>query len=64
MIDQLLARIHPAAAAEAMRLAARADLDTCQVYNIILTAAGNSWMFANRVPHLLDNDLTLSNLVH
>lgn len=58
MINQLLAGIHIAAAAEAMGLAAKAGLNTRQVYKIILTAAGNSWMFENRVPHMLDNDLT------
>jgi 3-hydroxyisobutyrate dehydrogenase-like beta-hydroxyacid dehydrogenase len=58
MINQLLAGIHIAAAAEAMGLAAKAGLNTRQVYDIILTAAGNSWMYENRVPHMLDNDLT------
>lgn len=58
MINQLLAGIHIAAAAEAMGLAAKAGLNTRQVYEIILRAAGNSWMFENRVPHMLDNDLT------
>lgn len=58
MINQHLAGIHIAAAAEAMGLAAKAGLNTRQVYDIILTAAGNSWMFENRVPHMLDNDLT------
>merc|ERR1712083_628433 len=58
MINQLLAGVHIAAAAEAMALAARADLNTRQVYEIITQAAGNSWMFENRVPHMLDDDLT------
>lgn len=58
MINQLLAGIHIAAAGEAMGLAAKAGLNTRQVHDIILTAAGSSWMFENRVPHMLDNDLT------
>ncbi|PVH80483.1 3-hydroxyisobutyrate dehydrogenase [Cadophora sp. DSE1049] len=58
MINQLLAGTHIAAAAEAMGLAAKAGLNTRQVYDIIIGAAGNSWMFENRVPHMLDNDLT------
>lgn len=58
MINQLLAGIHIAAAGEAMGLAAKAGLNTRQVYDIILTAAGSSWMFENRVPHMLVNDLT------
>jgi 3-hydroxyisobutyrate dehydrogenase-like beta-hydroxyacid dehydrogenase len=59
MINQLLAGTHIAAAAEAMGVAAKAGLNTRQVYEIIVNAAGNSWMFENRVPHMLDNDLTL-----
>jgi len=58
MINQLLAGVHIAAAAEAMGLAAKAGLNTRQVYDIIVGAAGNSWMFENRVPHMLDSDLT------
>jgi 3-hydroxyisobutyrate dehydrogenase-like beta-hydroxyacid dehydrogenase len=58
MINQLLAGVHIAASAEAMGLAAKAGLNTRQVYDIIVGAAGNSWMFENRVPHMLENDLT------
>lgn len=58
MINQLLAGVHIAAAAEAMGLAAKMGLNTRQVYEIIVNAAGNSWMFENRVPHMLENDLT------
>lgn len=43
MVNQLLAGVHIAAAAEAMALGARADLDTRVVYDIISHAAGNSW---------------------
>lgn len=58
MVNQMLAGIHICAASEAMGLAAKARLNTRQVYDIIVGAAGNSWMFENRVPHMLDNDLT------
>ena len=58
MINQLLAGIHIAAASEAMGLAVRMGLNTRRVYEIIINAAGNSWMFENRVPHMLDNDWT------
>jgi 3-hydroxyisobutyrate dehydrogenase-like beta-hydroxyacid dehydrogenase len=58
MINQLLAGVHIAAAAEAMGLAVRMGLNTRRVYEIIVNAAGNSWMFENRVPHMLDNDWT------
>jgi len=58
MVNQLLAGIHIAAAAEAMGLAAKMALNTRQVYEVIVNAAGNSWMFENRVPHMLENDWT------
>lgn len=58
MVNQLLAGVHIATAAEAMALGAQAGLDTRQVYEIITSAAGNSWMFENRVPHMLEDDPT------
>ncbi|KAF1981797.1 hypothetical protein K402DRAFT_398192 [Aulographum hederae CBS 113979] len=56
MINQLLVGVHIAAASEAMALAARAGLNTREVFDIITNAAGNSWAFENRVPHMLDDD--------
>jgi 3-hydroxyisobutyrate dehydrogenase len=58
MINQLLAGVHIAAAAEAMALALRAGADPAQVYEVICNSAGASWMFANRVPHILAGDYT------
>jgi 3-hydroxyisobutyrate dehydrogenase-like beta-hydroxyacid dehydrogenase len=58
MVNQLLAGVHIAAASEAIGLAVRMGLNTRRVYDIIVNAAGNSWMFENRVPHMLDNDWT------
>jgi hypothetical protein len=43
MVNQLLAGVHIATAAEAMALGARAGLDTRQLYDIISKAAGSSW---------------------
>jgi putative dehydrogenase len=43
MVNQLLAGVHIAAAAEAIALGARAGLDTRLLYDIISKAAGNSW---------------------
>ncbi|KAH6880412.1 hypothetical protein B0T10DRAFT_540338 [Thelonectria olida] len=57
-VNQLLVGTHIAAAAEAMGLAAQVGLDTREVYNIIVNAAGNSWAFENRVPHMLEGDWT------
>jgi putative dehydrogenase len=56
MINQLLAGVHIAAASEAIAFAARQGLDIRKVYEVITASAGNSWMFENRMPHVLDGD--------
>jgi 3-hydroxyisobutyrate dehydrogenase len=56
MINQLLAGVHIAAAAEAIAFAAKQGLDLNKVYEVITASAGNSWMFENRVPHILEGD--------
>jgi 3-hydroxyisobutyrate dehydrogenase len=56
MVNQLLAGVHIAAACEAMTFAGRLGLDLAKVYEVITASAGNSWMFENRVPHILDGD--------
>jgi L-threonate 2-dehydrogenase len=56
MINQLLAGVHIAAASEAIAFAARQGLDIRKVYEVITASAGNSWMFENRIPHVLDGD--------
>jgi putative dehydrogenase len=58
MVNQLLAGVHIAAACEAITFAAKQGLDLAKVYEVITGAAGNSWMFENRVPHVLDGDYT------
>lgn len=58
MINQLLAGVHIAAASEALVLARRLGLDIAKVYEVITASAGNSWMFENRMPHVLDGDYT------
>lgn len=58
MINQLLAGVHIAAASEAIVFAARQGLDIGKVYEVITASAGNSWMFENRIPHVLDGDYT------
>ena len=47
-----------AAASEAIAFAARQGLDIRKVYEVITASAGNSWMFENRMPHVLDGDYT------
>lgn len=56
MINQLLAGVHIAAAAEAITFAAKQGLDLAKVYEVITASAGNSWMFENRMPHILAGD--------
>jgi 3-hydroxyisobutyrate dehydrogenase len=58
MVNQLLAGVHIAAACEAITFAGKLGLDLAKVYEVITGAAGNSWMFENRVPHVLDGDYT------
>jgi 3-hydroxyisobutyrate dehydrogenase len=56
MVNQLLAGVHIAAACEAMTFASKLGLDLDRVYEVITASAGNSWMFENRVPHILEGD--------
>lgn len=58
MINQLLAGVHIASAAEAMALGIRAGIDPHQLFEVISNSAGSSWMFQNRVPHILAGDFT------
>jgi 3-hydroxyisobutyrate dehydrogenase-like beta-hydroxyacid dehydrogenase len=58
MVNQLLAGVHIASAAEGMAFGARLGLNTRSLYDAILDTAGTSWMFQNRVPHMLDDDYT------
>ena len=64
MINQLLAGVHIAVAGEAMALAIRAGADPQTVFDVITTSAGNSWMFQNRVPHVLAGDDTPHSTVN
>jgi 3-hydroxyisobutyrate dehydrogenase len=41
-----------------MALGLRAGADPAQLYEVICHSAGNSWMFENRVPHILEGDYT------
>ncbi|MFL9889776.1 L-threonate dehydrogenase [Paraburkholderia sp. RL17-381-BIF-C] len=58
IINQLLAGVHIAVAAEAMALGLREGVDPDALYEVITHSAGNSWMFENRVPHILNGDYT------
>jgi len=58
IINQLLAGVHIAAAAEAMALGLREGVDPAALYEVITHSAGNSWMFENRMAHVLKADYT------
>jgi L-threonate 2-dehydrogenase len=58
MINQLLAGVHIAVAAEAMALGLRQGVDPAALYDVITHSAGNSWMFENRMAHVLAGDYT------
>jgi len=58
MVNQLLAGVHIATAAEAMALGIRAGADPQTLFEVISSSAGSSWMFQNRVPHILAGDDT------
>jgi L-threonate 2-dehydrogenase len=58
IINQLLAGVHIAAAAEAMALGLREGVDPTALYDVITHSAGNSWMFENRMAHVLAADYT------
>jgi putative dehydrogenase len=58
IINQLLAGVHIAAAAEAMALGLREGVAADDLYEVITHSAGNSWMFENRLAHVLKGDYT------
>ena len=58
IVNQLLAGVHIAAAAEAMALGIKAGADPAALYDVITHSAGNSWMFENRMAHVLAGDYT------
>jgi len=58
IVNQLLAGVHIAAAAEAMALGIRAGVKPADIYEVITHSAGASWMFENRMAHVLAGDYT------
>jgi len=56
IINQLLAGVHIAASAEAMAPGLREGVDPAAPYKVITHSAGNSWMFENRIAHVLAGD--------
>lgn len=58
IVHQLLAGVHIAVAAEAMAMAAKADIPLDIMYDVVTHAASNSWMFENRMAHVVAGDYT------
>ena len=63
VIHQLLAGVHIAAGAEAMALAAKANIPLELMYEVVTNAAGNSWMFENRMKHVVEGDYSPKSMV-
>jgi L-threonate 2-dehydrogenase len=57
-VNQLLAGINLVTAAEGMAFGVALGADPKVLYDVIRGAAGGSWMFENRVPHMLADDYT------
>lgn len=57
-INQLLCGVHLAAAGEAMAMAARAGLDTQQVFDLVSESAAASWMLRDRGPAMVRRTYT------
>ena len=56
MINQLLAGVHLATAAEAMNLAQTYGLDVLTVQDVMAQSAGHSWMLSDRGKRMLEPD--------
>ncbi len=58
VVNQLLAGVHIAAAAEAVTFGLSQGIAPDATLDVISQCAGTSWMFENRVPHIVDGDYT------
>ena len=57
-VNQLLAGVHIAAAAEAITFGLSQGVDAKTTVDVISQCAGTSWMFENRGPHIVEGDYT------
>jgi 3-hydroxyisobutyrate dehydrogenase len=62
-VNQLLAGVNLVTAAEGMAFGVALGADPKVLFEVIRGAAGGSWMFENRVPHMLADDYTPSSAV-
>lgn len=56
LVNNLLAGIHNAAAAEAMALGLKAGLEPNKIFDVVMASSGMSWMFGDRIRRLIDHD--------
>lgn len=56
VVNQLLAGVHIAAAAEAMTFGMTQGVEPKTCLEVISKCAGSSWMFENRGPHIVEGD--------
>ncbi|MGI9485689.1 MAG: L-threonate dehydrogenase [Geminicoccaceae bacterium] len=63
-VNQLLAGINLVTAAEGMAFGVAQGADPELLFEIIRDAAGGSWMFADRVPHMLADDYSPKSAVN
>lgn len=56
VVHQLAAGVHLVAAAELMALGVKAGCDPHKLYEIVSSSAGNSWMFGDRAPRMMEAD--------
>ncbi len=62
-VNQLLAGVNLVTAAEGMAFGVAQGADPKLLFEIIKDAAGGSWMFQDRVPHMLEDDYTPKSAV-
>jgi len=58
VVNQMLAGVHIAAAAEAMTFGMTQGVSPDEILKVISQCAGTSWMFENRGPHIAEGDYT------
>lgn len=63
-VNQLLAGVNLVTAAEGMAFGVAQGADPKVLFEIIKDAAGGSWMFGDRVPHMLEDDYTPKSAVN
>ena len=63
-VNQLMAGVNLVTAAEGMAFGVAQGADPKLLFEIIKDAAGGSWMFGDRVPHMLADDFTPKSAVN